>query len=403
MRRIKIGSLFTLAALMLAMTVFVKPAIADEKAYADEDVVGYNGGFFIKTRDDKFKLKINGRFQPQFFMSTSEDDPNTTTDEDGFQQSFRLRRARIWFQGTLWEKLTLGLMLHSGTGSTNFLPITWISYSFSDAATLSAGQVSLPMDRSGEASSGWFNMVEAPLTATQTDDSDLTLSRNAFGLPYDLGVRLDGQIGGFFYGVAVGNGADAWTLNTNNELAFGVRLGYHILGEVPNTDYMLGGDDKPLLTVAIGGGWEDEDAQEDTTTEGTFQHDRRISGSADVAFRWKGFSLTSAFYYRRSDYKGGTALGDSNNDGTLVDIGYYTDLGYFVIPQKLQVVARASQIFREGPDNNANEFGAGLNWYIYKNNLKWQFDYTNVLDYDNIPGLNNQTIHRFRTQLTAQF
>ncbi|MBI4223531.1 MAG: hypothetical protein HY609_01225, partial [Deltaproteobacteria bacterium] len=91
-----------------------------------------------------------------------------------------------------------------------------------------------------------------------------------------------------------------------------------------------------------------------------------------------------------------TTVEDTNNDRRLRDTGYYGNAGYFFIPKKLEGMLTVSQLFREGADNNSNEFGGGLNYYIHDNKVKMQFDYTNVLDYDDIAGLNNATYHRFR-------
>ena len=385
-------------------SVFAQALVVEEETPpAEQSSAGYDGGFYIKSPDGNFKFTINGRVQPRFDFSRQ---AGTTSPQGNTTDSFFVRRGRVAFTAELFKKFeTVVFADHNSLSKKPLTPFVWSTFHASPAFNLSMGMVSLPMDRMGENGSGWYQMVEAPLTATQEDGvKDLTISRQSFGLPFDLGLRAEGDIGQFFYAVGFGNGSGAWSgLNPNDAFSYGLRLAYNILnGGAPYKDYVLGGDDKPLLSVGFGTGFEDENATE-TVQGAALVRSWRWSVSGDVAFRYLGWSLTAEMYHRLENIQGGAALEDVNGDGKLRDIGYYIQAGYFIIPKKFQLVALGSQVFREGPDNNANEFGGGVNWYLYDNKIKLQLDYTNVLDYDDIFGTANNTQNRIRTMLTCQF
>ncbi len=303
--------------------------------------------------------------------------------------------------GTVYEKLDFVTFINVGTADVGDAANTgwfaWATYNFSPAFQLTGGMIQIPLDRQGENSSVWLLGVEQPLTATVEDDrKGRTIARNALGMPFDLGLRIDGQVGRFSYALAGANGNGFNNLNANNELSYGSLFKIDILGKGvgygPETDFAQ--TETPALSFNFGTGFEDEDAPDANVAAVT----RRWSwiSSAGAAFRYMGFALNSELYYRVIKFTG-VSVEDTNNDRKLKETGYYGNLGYFFIPKKLEGMVTAAQIFREGADNNGNEFGGGLNWYIYGDGkVKTQLDYTNVLDYDEIPGLNNAVFHRIR-------
>ncbi|MBI4124720.1 MAG: hypothetical protein HY466_02170 [Deltaproteobacteria bacterium] len=365
---------------------------------------GWDNGFYIKSADGNFKMDIGGRLQVQEVTQIRRGSQVTTpgvarTASDNFSDTFKIRRARLQTSGTLYEKLDWVTILNVSTanvgGTANTTWYAWFTYNFHPAFLLTGGMVQLPLDRMGENSSSWLLGVEPPLTATQEDGlKDITIARNSLSMPLDLGLRIDGDIGEHFsYALAGANGNGFSNTNANNELSYGFMTLIHVLDKVPFKETDFENSENPKLTFNLGTGFEDEDAADANTPTVT----RRWSWISAVggAFRWRGFSLNSELYYRVLRLSA-TTVEDTNNDRRLRDTGYYGNAGYFFIPKKLEGMLTVSQLFREGADNNSNEFGGGLNYYIHDNKVKMQFDYTNVLDYDDIAGLNNATYHRFR-------
>lgn len=370
---------------------------------------GWDNGFYIKSEDGDFKMNIGGRIQMQEVIqkrSATEATPGNVarTAPNNFSDTFKIRRARVQTTGALFEKLEWFTILNTGTGAAgaatfNTIWMAGFTYNFTDYFRVSSGMVQLPMDRMGENSSAWFLGIEPPLTATQEDGlKDRTIARTSFGLPFDLGIRIDGDVGQrFSYALAAGNGSGDRALNANNELSYGARAQVNVMGKVDYMEPDFAWSEKPNLSIGLGTGFEDED-QPDGNVAGI----NRLwswSASGDIAFRYRGFSLNTEAYHRILKLDA-VSIEDTNRDRKLRDIGYYANAGYFVVPKKVEFMLTAAQIFREGADNNSNEFGGGLNWYIKQNKVKMQLDYTNVLDYDEVPGLNNATYHRIRVMFS---
>lgn len=384
--------------------IFALLLLISSSAFAD---AGWDNGFYIKSDDGQFKMNLGGRLQ---FLELAQKRSETrrapgaraTLGANNFSDTFQIRRARIQTTGTLYEKLDWFTIVNvgtaQGTANPNTLWITGATYNFSPAFQLSGGMVQLPLDRMGENSSVWLLGVEAALTNTQEDGNKGTnIARDSLSMPFDLGLRVDGQIGRFSYALATANGNGFNNVNINNELSYGSMFKIDILGGgVPfGKEGDFGRSEKPQLSLNFGTGFEDEDAADENVAGLTRLWSWLASGG--WAFRYNGFSLNNEFYYRLIKTNIVSALEDTNRDRKLRDVGYYANAGYFFIPKKLEGMLTAAQIFREGADNNANEFGGGLNWYMLGDGkVKTQLDYTNVLDYDELPGLNNAVYHRVR-------
>ena len=375
---------------------------------------GWDNGFYLKSADGQFSMNIGGRLQfeeqidkrkgNQSVATNAANRARVTENADNFQNSFRIRRARIQTTGTIYEKLDWFTILNVGTaGGTADPTTTWFAgftYNFVPTFRMSGGMVQLPLDRQAELSSAWFLTIEPPITATQKDGTKgRTIARDSLGMPFDLGIRADGDLGSHVsYSAGLGNGSGFNNLNANNGLSYGGSFQFDVWDKVPagkETDFEH--SENPKLAFNLGAGIEDENVP-DENVAGVARTGDWLA-SAGTAFRWMGFALNSELYYRIIKFAG-TSVEDTNRDNKLRDVGYYTNVGYYFIPKKLEGVLTASQIVREGPDNNANEFGGGLNWYLHGNNVKLQLNYINFLDYDEIPGLNNATFHRVRAMFS---
>ena len=366
---------------------------------------GYDGGFYIKNDEDTFKLKINGRFQPELFYARE------TLDDvaNGHYQnrtSFSIRRAEAVFNASIRDKFSFNVGMKHATNSSNFNTLNVSgatgTYSFVPEFNITAGMVGLPLSIMADTSSKWFLLTSAPITDVQDDGiENFTISRLSFSIPDGLGLNFSGDIWKFFYSASVVNGNESnYTFNNGNKFSFGARVGFNILGAVPGSMTDFACSDSPNLTVSLGSMYQ---AKRNYMVNGGLATIKYMwTSSAGVALRWGGFALTTEGYYRR--------LRLTNPGGaiwarpTMDDIGYYGAVGYYIIPKTFEVALQAGQIFREGPDNNSNSFGGGLNYYIFDNNLKLQLSYVWTEDYDDIwGGQNNNNISLVTLMLSAAF
>lgn len=360
----------------------------------EKPLAGYEGGFYLRSADDAFRLQIYSRLQFQYFFQ----DIRLATATD--TSTFRMRRARFYLFGTLFKNFSYSLWASHGTGAAAPSNTFWWADMTAHVVpqfNVTAGIITNPLDLQGDGSSGKMAFIEQNLTATQVDGvQNQTIARQAFGNPATLGVRLWGDIGRFHYTVGVGNGDAQNIFNQTKQPAFGTRVWVDILGK---SSYEGGFNESdlaylqsPLFFIGAGSSYDGQDAVDANINNVTVNWAWTSAGSA--LFQWKGLTLLSEAYFRRLKVATGAF--------SLDDLGYYMQAGYFVIPKKLEVVGRVAQMFREGPNNNAYEYAGGLNWFINGNNVKWQFDASRLVDFDANAGTGGTATMRYRTMLTFQ-
>lgn len=409
--------------LLLALGISAKSfAQAEDEATPPPEspkLSGWDEGFWVRSADDKFKLKIGAVFQLAEWvekksglqkLATGSGANRQFTAPDSFSNSFLMRRGNIQLSGTLYEKVDFSAVLNTRTGPTAAPGAGVQTFNFFGDFTVNilpqfrivGGVIGLPLDLLGEDSSKWFLTTEPPLAATQMDGlKGFTIARQSFGAPPDLGLKLEADLGRYIsIAGGVANGPGFQGMNNNNELSFGGRVQINAIGQPflgDQTDF--GWSENPRLMLNVGTLYEDDDTPDLFAPNVTLKW--AWTSTSGARFRYRGFSLNAEAYLRYTRGLNIPVNQDTNRDGKLRDQGYYANIGYFVIPHKLELTLTASQILREGQDNDANEFGGSINWYIFKNNVKWQIGYTNVLDYDAVPGLNNATYHRIRTMFSV--
>jgi len=372
-------------------------------AVAKAQTTGYDGGFFVKNDEETFKLKITGRVQPKIaFQHETLDDPATGHYKN--RSSFSMRRAELGFATTIQDQLTLRIGLKHSTNSKNFetANVSYATASFEviPEFVVTSGMVGLPLSIMAETSSKWFLLNDPPITELQDDGlKDFTIARSNFAVPDGLGVNFAGDISKFFYSFSIVNGAESnYAFNLNNRFSFGARVGYNILDPVPGSMTDFECSSKPKLTVSVGSMYQAKRTDPNVNADIKYMW----TSSLGVALRWGGFAFTTEGYYRRTRV---------TNPGTAVwarpkldDLAYYAAAGYYIIPKKLEIAAQAAQILREGPDNNANSFGGGLNYYVFDNNFKIQLSYIWTMDYDDMWGAGaNNHIHNISLMTSALF
>ncbi|MBI4365343.1 MAG: hypothetical protein HY543_00835 [Deltaproteobacteria bacterium] len=358
-------------------------------AWAGDPRVGYDGGFVIRNTEDTFHLTLNGllQFLHRYEVVGGAPDINT----------FHLRRSRIAMTATLFERFEAHTYIEHRTGTAlPGTPYWWAEAGYHpiDAFGVTVGMIQLPMDRQGEVEPWDLAMVEQPITATQVGgQKGKSIARQSLGLPATLGIRLDSDVGRFHGMAAVGNGESEHNFNATRAFAGSARVAVDLLGDPGSMESDLAATERPALQIGAGTGYEGQDADDDHINN--VKLDWSWTGSADLAFKWRGFSFVNEWYWRKLKVKTGNF--------TLDDVGYYAQAGYFVLPKKLELVARGVQLFREGPNNNAYEFGGGLNWFFHGNAVKLQADVTRLRDFDDAEGEGHRPFTRLRTQLMVKF
>ena len=99
--------------------------------------------------------------------------------------------------------------------------------------------------------------------------------------------------------------------------------------------------------------------------------------TADAHWKYRGLSIIAEYHWRcLTEFRGGSVP-------SLLDHGLVLQTGYFVCPQKLELLFRWSRIAGDSgtlgvAEQSADEVAAGLAWYIKGHNAKLVFDASHV-------------------------
>ncbi|MFH1747671.1 MAG: porin [Planctomycetota bacterium] len=401
---------------------------------------GYDKGFFIRSGDDKFLMKINGQVQ---FRWTHYDVqsrnhyllPRLERDD---RTGFDMQRVRLTFSGHAYSPdLTYYVQLRTGvgTGYDTRLRDGYINYRFRDEFQFRAGMFKIAATQSHLTSSGDLQLVDRPMVDA------------VFGLSRGMGVRFWGKLFDkrleYFVDVMNSfNGAgnrtitgDPAELDGNPGLAF--RLLWHALGENPGKDLKVESDiefhESPALDFAFNYAFND-DAGDSQTTEIPFPRRSTLPGGFGLtttnglqinqfglatAFKWRGFSARGEYILRLVDPRraGRTPFAPwwllTGDDSTTAQHGAYVQMGYFLpIPgmeRKIEAVARVGGISALAESRAcAWEYSAGVNYFIHEDNVKLQADVTKVTEAPisgnsvSLANVNDQPLI-FRVQLQVKF
>lgn len=301
-------------------------SIRDEKPNA-----GFDKGFFIRSDDEKYGLKITGRFQPYFnysYVRSSKDS----------RPQFEVRRARIVLDGNLHGKsLQYKLQTDFGRGNVTIRD-AHVDVKLASETWLRIGQWKRPFSRQRITSSGRFELTEQSITD------------RAFGAGRDIGIAVRNDyekspelewIVGVFNGrgdapvlsgsVTVdpmtGMGTLGPTTSTNVPSEFRPaivgRVGYNTKGLKGYSEADLEGG--PLRFGTALSVWLEGDVDDDAVSSQKVQ--------ADYILKAEGFSTTGGVYFLTA--QDGAKLLDQ--EASL--FGFHLQAGYMLTP-KWQAAAR---------------------------------------------------------------
>ena len=375
-------------------------------------LAGYDKGFYIRSSDERFALRINGRMQFRWthYATRSENRylaPGLRRDD---RTGFDVQRLRLTFGGHAWsEDLTWRIELDAGRSSSYDARVqyAWLNYKVSEELQFMAGIFKLASTRAQVTSSASLQFVDRSVT-----DAVFELGRG-------LGVRVWGRLleKRLEYMLDIVNslnGANNRTITPDpaehdNNPALLARLVWHALGDDPVKDFAEQADLDLRETPALDFGFSyafNDDQGDAGTTRIPFPSTRRtgVRGGFgltstnglqinqfgfDSAFKHLGFSATGEYFVRIVDPRraGRTPFTPwwvlTGQDDTTVMQGAYVQVGYFLpipgLEKKLEAVARVGGISTVARGQEGTwEYAGGLNYYIEGQKIKLQTDVTKV-------------------------
>ncbi|OGL41160.1 MAG: hypothetical protein A3C43_09400 [Candidatus Schekmanbacteria bacterium RIFCSPHIGHO2_02_FULL_38_11] len=405
---------------------------------------GYDNGFYIKSADDQFMMKIGGYLQTDMrFFESGEDSSNSNT--------FDIRRARIGVSGYLFKHFEYKLQTELDTADNN-LTDAFININYTPLIQLQFGQFKKPTGYENPISSNYTDFVERALVS-----DNIAANSRISGDSRDIGVMLHGKLFekrlAYYLGLLNGNGPN--TTNDSDNMTFAGRIvaspfvktdnsylkelsfgGSLLTGDRQahsSSDFVLAGRNKALNSLTVDG--------------------NRLLAGPELVWYIGPFGLKSEYYFQREERNKIVA---KDTDGVVVFQGNMKDLitqGYYisamymltgeergdiVIPRKnfslkdggpgaWEVLARYEYIDRDkdnGSDpledfyrdplakdimgnpinvaaNTIQAITLGLNWYLNKNvRLKLNYVY---YDYDKKNNLKNPDIGDSSSQFLTRF
>jgi hypothetical protein len=364
--------------------------------------VGYDRGFIIASRevsklesaDFDYRLKINGWGQLRLTnFSSSGPDRN-------FNQ-FQLKRARLIFSGHAFTPDFSYFVAFDGRSASNDsirLLDYYLSYDVGrhewnlPKGTLVAkvGQYKIP-----------FTLARA-ITGKEFQFTDRSVASMFFDANRSLAVGLYGERNyegrlftwetAIFNGLITGGAETGSTGTLDNNFAVSARLAAYPLGDWGDDD-LCDWEYHAKPVVRIGTAFAASKINREGSTE--FSEIRVIdtgrslssllpfsidefqvaSYCVDYSHKYRGWSFVGEYYFRNINSFQGGALPD------LFDHGFWLQSGYFLIPQRLEVLARWSRVTGNsgtlgGADLSSDERAVGLVRYFRQHAAKLTVDAT---------------------------
>ena len=414
---------------------------------------GYDKRFFIKSADDQFKLEFDTRLQFRHTYGMSDDGSNDMMQDgtrppigtggvDASASAFELERVRLYLRGHVLKDIKYNICFESDddSGSGDYLYIYEVSYNFMPEMGVKLGRYKGPFGKQEPTSSGRQMLVDRSL-ANEVFNIDRTTGVELFGT-LDMGDIKPNYRIMVFNGLQ--NNNDAPFSGNDNSPGIAARLAVPMMGATAkdfanesdltgheslvsqvgfsiaysndrNEDHFAGGESDGYEFLA-----KNPDGRSDVYELGG---ETTLLG-VDFAMKSGGLSVILEGFYQHVDadsgevwYENDFGTGRSVADpitGAIIDgceldnYGWYAQAGYFVMPEKFELVSRVSGVHVDST-NDMYEYAAGWNYYISGQDLKLSMDLSYIDDLPitsgsaNFGGVQNNSLFLVRTQLQFQF
>ncbi len=397
-----------------------------ESLYPDLQQVGYDRGFYIRSADEQFLLKIGGWMHVRWTgLNRQTDNPRRAgRQKQDDINGIDIEDLRVIFSGHIHTpKFRYTLVITGDTDQEHAWRTYrgWLTYEFDKAFQVSAGLLKLPFGR------------QEPWGKAVLQFVDRSLANETFKLTRAAGAMLHGTVAErLTYAVAVVNGLnnqdDRVTqeeLDTN--FAYVARLEAHILGKPIRTESDLAYSKDPQMEVGLSFAQNDDNG--DRRTSGFYPIPDRVrrgrgigpngpvdlTGTdltqfgADAAFRCRGFSATAEYWLRAIDGESELSAWErltGRDDWTHAQGGYF-QAGYFIIPRRVELAARLGGVW-DNSGGNSWEYAFVVNYFPWGSyNTVLQVDFTRVDEATtNASEANwsqNDEVNMVRAQLQVRF
>lgn len=382
MQRNKMRKALTLTALMLISASFAQAKTLEEllvekgvitkgeakMAASAPGTVVYNKGVRWDFSDKKFSGQINTFIQTRYTYTDGDEDfgaKNTS--------GFDVTKARIIASGTVLDKefsyRLEGDLGNSQTGSSATYKDAYLTWNACDWLELKMGQFKSMISRQA------LNNDHALQFADHSGASDYFDNGRQQGLAAklkspDMPVWVSAAI---FNGQSTGEGQGRGGLDTNHNVY--VNVGWDVMGSMNNMEEGdIDGTEDAALTAGVSYSFAKNKLDSGTGDTVTSDTDNTNTVGVNVSFKYEGWGFHGEYFVRNDNP-------DVGSDVTPQ--GFYTQLGYFVLPGELELAARYSLVdcddgtasgICSGIDS-VNQVDVSANYFFWRHQFKAQFGY----------------------------
>jgi phosphate-selective porin OprO/OprP len=372
---------------------------------------GYDNGFFIRSSDEKFSMKIQWylHFRWTHYGVNTRNRYLAPRAQRDDRTGFDFNRARLRIGGHAYDPSLTYFFSFTHAADTSYDArsiYAWVNYKFRDEFQMTFGQMRLASTRAQVSDIMRYQFTELPFTDA------------VFGSGVGLGVRFWGRLFdkrlSYYLDVVNSMNATGRTITNDpaeidNNPAILFRAVWHALGDNPGNEFPNQSDLDFHETPALDLGFHysfNEDEYDLATARIPFAIPRRLAGQGgfglttsngmqvhtfgwEGAFQYRGFSATSEFHIRLLDPRRAGRRpftpywlltregGDSSFYGGYVQVGYMLPIPGF--ENKIELAARLEGLGGVDPgDEGVWIYTAGVNYFIKGSRIKLQADISKV-------------------------
>jgi hypothetical protein len=353
----------------------------------DETVRFRQNGFVVRSPNGRFLLRPQMRLQTIYTAQLAEAGPDDVTRPDS--SAFALAHAELLLEGhAVSRRFEYRFELdfaETGPDDKAFRIVkdAFVQAVFGEYAAVRVGRVKVPYGYQTQLWNAYLELV------------DVSQATRAFSLDRDVGLEIVGRPFGrrLHYQVAVLDGPRApcpvneLPCDATN-LAYAARIAAAPFGPLPVTEGDQEGHASPLVQIGVSGAF--QLLPTDVRARGAapsapldLDGNQRVDNvavwqmAAELRAIWRGASLQGEWFGRIEHPGAGAA------DRTFW--GAYGQAGYFVLPRRLQAIARVGRtdqpLYGFTPEQrlaagtDTTEVGGGLSAYLRGHDAKLQVDY----------------------------
>ena len=374
--------------------------------WLDHTKVGYSNGFVIASdknlelgaRQVKFSLRFNGWGQ---IRQTRFDSRSVAPDLNQFQ----LKRGRLIFASTAFTpnfRQRIQLDGRSSSGDQIRMLDYFLSFDIGrelwnwerNSLVFITGKYKMPFHMARYLSGRELEFADRSMASTFFD-VNRSLAWGLYGSRAEARIPFSWEVA-IFNGLVTGGAETGSSGTLDNNFAYSARWMAYPTGDWGNGQLAdFDGHCRPATRIGMGIATTTINSQGETEFEAIRVVDsgRRLSDlffvnnrpvdqysvliySIDASLKYYGWSWTVEYYFRNiNQFEGDPTLPD------LFDHGYWLQAGRFVIPQKLQLLARWSRIVGNSGtlgvmQQSSDEMSGGLAWYFNEQHAKLILDGT---------------------------